>query len=75
MKYENFVVYIAALTVDLGDKIHPLKKTQIAYLKADEASTKVFSKYIDFVDVFFFKTICKTLWAYKDQQLCYRVSR
>ncbi len=32
--------------------MHPSKKAQIAHLKADEASTKVPSKYANFVDVF-----------------------
>ena len=32
--------------------MHPLRKAQIAYLKADEAPTKVPSKYADFADVF-----------------------
>ena len=32
--------------------MHPLKEAQIAHLKADEVSTKVFSKYADFADVF-----------------------
>ena len=30
----------------------PLKRTQIAHLKADKAFTKIFSKYADFLDVF-----------------------
>ncbi len=32
--------------------MHPLKKAQIAHLKADKAPTKVLSKYADFADVF-----------------------
>ena len=32
--------------------MHPSKKTQIAHLKADEAPTKVSSKYTDFTDIF-----------------------
>ncbi len=32
--------------------MHPSRKVQIAYLKADEAPTKVPSKYADFSDVF-----------------------
>ena len=35
--------------------MHPLKKAQIAYLKADTAIIKVFSKYIDFADIFLSK--------------------
>ena len=51
-EYETFIVYVAALSLNLGDKMHFLKKAQIAYLKADKASTKVFSKYADFIDIF-----------------------
>ncbi len=32
--------------------MHPLKRAQIAYLKADKAFIKVPSKYADFADVF-----------------------
>ena len=32
--------------------MHPLKKVQIAYLKADKTSIKVASKYVDFADIF-----------------------
>ena len=32
--------------------MHPSRKAQIAYLKADEAPTKVLNKYVDFADVF-----------------------
>ena len=32
--------------------MHPSKKAQIAHLKVDKAFIKVFSKYIDFTDVF-----------------------
>ncbi len=52
LKYEAFVVYIAFLSVDSGDKVYPSKKAQIAYLKADEAFTEVSSKYADFTDIF-----------------------
>ncbi len=52
LEYEAFVVYIAALSVDLGNKMHPSRRAQIAHLKADEAPTEVPSKYADFVDVF-----------------------
>ena len=40
------------LSIDLGDEVHPLRKTQIVHLKADEAPTKVLSKYADFTDIF-----------------------
>ena len=32
--------------------MYPSKKTQIAYLKVDEAPTKILSEYADFADVF-----------------------
>ena len=52
LEHETFIVYIAALSVNSGDKIHPSRRAQIANLKADEAPTKIPSKYIDFADVF-----------------------
>ena len=39
--------------------MYPLKKAQIAYLKMDEAPSKVPSKYADFADVFFLKLAAK----------------
>ena len=51
-EHKVFIVHIAVLSVDLGDKVYLLKKAQIVYLKADKASTKVLSKYANFVDVF-----------------------
>ncbi len=51
-EYEAFIVHVAALSIDLGDEMHPSKRVQIAHLKADEAPTKVPSKYADFADVF-----------------------
>lgn len=44
-----FIVYIAIHSID--DEKHFSKRALIAYLKADEAPTKVLSKYTDFVDV------------------------
>ncbi len=49
---EAFIVHVAALSIDLGDELHHLKRVQIAHLKADEAPTKVLSEYADFADVF-----------------------
>ena len=46
------MIYIVAITIDLSDKIHPSKRAQIAYLKADKVLTKISSKYADFADVF-----------------------
>ncbi len=51
-EHEAFVVHIAALSIDPGDEVHPLRRAQIVHLKADEAPTKVLSKYADFADVF-----------------------
>ncbi len=51
-EYKVFIVYVAALNVDSGDKVHPSRRAQIAHLKADEAPTKVPNKYVDFADFF-----------------------
>ena len=51
-KHEVFVIYVAVLNVDLGDAVYPLRKAQIAHLKADETPTKVLSEYADFADLF-----------------------
>ena len=61
LKQKTFVVYVAILSIDLSDKVHPLRKVQIAYLKADEAPTEVPSKYADFADVFLPKLAAKLL--------------
>lgn len=54
-----FVVYIVVLSINSSDKMYPLRKAQIAYLKADKAATKVPSKYIDFANVFLVKLATK----------------
>ncbi len=59
MEHEAFIVYVAALSVDSVDEIHPLRRAQIAYMKADEASTKVLSEYANFADVFLSKLAAK----------------
>ena len=41
--------------------MHLLKKAQIAHLKVNKASTKVFSKYADFADVFLPKLAAELL--------------
>ena len=51
-EHKAFVVHVAALSIDPGDEVHPLRKAQVAYRKANEAPTKVWSKYADFADVF-----------------------
>ncbi len=52
LEHEAFVVHIAALSVDLGDELHPSRRSQLVHLKADEAPTKVSSEYADFADIF-----------------------
>ena len=52
LEHKTFIIYVATLNVDLGDKMHLSKKVQIAHLEADEASIKFFSKYVDFANVF-----------------------
>ncbi len=39
--------------------MHLLRKAQIAYLKADEASFKVSNKYANFADIFFLKLVAE----------------
>ena len=51
-KHKAFVVHVVAFSIDPGDEIHPSRRAQIAYLKVDEAPTKVASEYPDFADVF-----------------------
>ena len=59
MGHKTFVVHVAALNVDLSNEMHPLKRAQIAHLKAVEAPIKVSSKYADFTDVFSPKLVVK----------------
>ena len=59
LEHEAFVVHVAALNIDPIIELYPLKSSQIAHLKADEASTKVLGKYTDFVNVFLLKLTIK----------------
>ena len=59
LEYKTFVVHIIALSIDLSDEVHPLKRAQIAYLKLNEVCTKISNKYADFADVFLSKLIIK----------------
>ena len=52
LKYKTFIIYIAALSIDLGDKVYLLRRIQILYLKVDAALTKISSKYADFANIF-----------------------
>ncbi len=60
-KYKAFVVHVAALNIDSGDKVHPSRTAQIAQIKADEAPSEMPSKYADFADVFSPKLAAKLL--------------
>ena len=55
MEHKVFALYIAALSVNLGNKIYSLKKAEIAHLEADKALTEVFGKYTNFADNFLLK--------------------
>lgn len=55
LEYETFVVYVATLTRKDPDEVHPLKKFQIAYLKANKAPMEISNKVKDFEDVFSLK--------------------
>ena len=59
LEYEVFAIHVAALSIDSGDKIHPSKKAQIAYLKANETPMEVPSEYADFPNVFLPKLAAK----------------
>ena len=52
LEYKAFVVYITAVSLDLGDKVHPSKRAQIAYLKVNKALFEISSKYANFADIF-----------------------
>ena len=58
-KHEVIIVHIAALSINLGDEVHPSRRAQIAHLKADKAFIKIFSKHTNFTDVFFPKLAIK----------------
>ncbi len=58
-EHKIFVVHITVLIVYSKDNVHPLRKAQISYLKVDETSIEVSSKYADFADVFSLKLVTK----------------
>lgn len=57
--YKNFIIYIAAFNIsfDIGDKVYPLKKSQIAHIKADKTSIEVSNKFSNFANIFLLKLI------------------
>ncbi len=58
-KPKAFIVHVATLSVNLDDELHLSRRAQIAYQKADKASSKVLSEYADFADVFSLKLAAK----------------
>ncbi len=61
LEHEAFIVHIAALSVDLGDGVHPSKKAQIAHLKVDKVPFKGPSEYADFAEVYTLKLAIELL--------------
>ena len=61
MEYKVFVIQIVALSINLDNEMHPLRKAQIAYQKMDEASIEVLSKYVNFANVFLLKLAVELL--------------
>ena len=59
LEYKAFIIYVVALSINLGDEIYHLKRALIAHLNADKALTKVSNKYVDFSNVFSSKLIAK----------------
>ena len=53
------MIHIVTLSINLDNEIYPLKKAQIAHLKANKAFIKISNKYVDFVDVFSPKLVTK----------------
>ena len=53
------VIHIVAFSIALDNKIPLLRRSQIAYPKADKAPNKVSSKYTDFVNIFLWKLATK----------------
>ena len=56
---ETFVVYVTSVSSDASPSsflfeldVHPSRRSQVSDLIAKEASTKIFTKYLDFADVF-----------------------
>ena len=46
------MIYVATLSVNSSDEVHPSSRAQIIYLKVDEVFTKVLSEYANFAHVF-----------------------
>ncbi len=55
LDHKTFLVHIVALNISFDTEVHSLKKAQIAHLKGDKVSIKVYSKYTNFINVFLLK--------------------
>ncbi len=58
-EYKALIVYVAVFNINPVNEEYPSKKAQIAHLEADEASIKVFSKYMYFINIFSLKLAVK----------------
>ncbi len=58
---KTFVIHVVVLTREDLDDMHPSKKAQIAYWKADKTFTEISNKYNDFGNVFFLKLAAELL--------------
>lgn len=54
LNHNAFIIYVGIVNInfDINNKVHSLKRAQIAYLKIYNTSTKVFLEYADFIDVY-----------------------
>ena len=52
-KYDTFVIYIAALNIsfNIGNKVYPWSKLEIAHQKTNEIYIKIPNKYAYFIDI------------------------
>lgn len=60
--HKTFMIHVVAFNIssNIGDEIYLLQNAQIAYLKMDKASTKVFHEYAHFAYVFSLKLTGKS---------------
>ncbi len=66
LEYKAYIIYIVAfnITSNIGNKMHLLRRAQIAQLQVDKVLIKVFSEYADLIDIFLSKLAVK-LFKYK----------
>lgn len=58
---KTFVIYVATLSTTPVMQVYPFCQAQVDLLLANKASTKVSSKYLDYVDVFSFNHVMELL--------------